>query len=62
MVPGEVAGLWAAWQRFGRVPWSDLFQPTIRLAREGFKVGAHLADAIEDNEETIRSEPTLRYC
>lgn len=34
-VPGAVAGLALLHDRFGRLPWSDLLQPAIRLAREG---------------------------
>ncbi|KPJ87690.1 MAG: hypothetical protein AMS18_14295 [Gemmatimonas sp. SG8_17] len=34
-VPGSVAGLWEAHQRYGRTEWGDLLAPAIRLA-EGF--------------------------
>ena len=37
-VPGSVAGLWAAHERFGTLPWADLVEPSIRLARDGFVV------------------------
>ena len=36
-VPGTVAGMWAAHERFGTVPWSNLVQPAVELAR-GFEV------------------------
>lgn len=35
-VPGTVAGLWDAHQKMGKLPWSDLLQPAIDLAENGF--------------------------
>ncbi|MEM6319742.1 MAG: gamma-glutamyltransferase [Bacteroidota bacterium] len=35
-VPGTVAGLWAAHQKMGKLPWADLVQPAINLAEKGF--------------------------
>lgn len=37
-VPGTVMGLWAAHQRFGKLPWASLVQPAIVLAEKGFVV------------------------
>jgi gamma-glutamyltranspeptidase/glutathione hydrolase len=34
-VPGTVAGLWLAHQRLGSLPWSELVEPAVRLAKDG---------------------------
>jgi gamma-glutamyltranspeptidase/glutathione hydrolase len=37
-VPGEIAGLEAARERFARLPRRELMAPAIALARDGFEV------------------------
>ena len=37
-VPGAVSGWRALSQRFGELPFADLFEPAIRYARDGFAV------------------------
>jgi gamma-glutamyltranspeptidase/glutathione hydrolase len=37
-VPGAVGGWWAMHQKFGKLPWKDLFQAAIAYADEGFPV------------------------
>jgi gamma-glutamyltranspeptidase/glutathione hydrolase len=37
-VPGCVEGWWKLHQRFGRLPWAELFQPAIYYASQGFPV------------------------
>ncbi len=39
-VPGTVAGMWLAHQRYGSRPWAELITPAIALARDGFVVHA----------------------
>ncbi|KFK29475.1 hypothetical protein AALP_AA7G138500 [Arabis alpina] len=34
-VPGEIAGLYKAWETHGRVQWKLLVEPSIKLARDG---------------------------
>lgn len=41
-VPGTVAGLAAAHEQFGSLPWADLVAPALVLARDGFVVPAQL--------------------
>jgi gamma-glutamyltranspeptidase/glutathione hydrolase len=42
-VPGAVAMLGAAHERFGRMPWAALFEPAIRAAEDGILAPARLA-------------------
>ncbi|HWI78327.1 MAG TPA: gamma-glutamyltransferase, partial [Ramlibacter sp.] len=37
-VPGAVSGWRATWERFGSLPFADLFEPAIHYARHGFLV------------------------
>ena len=45
-VPGLVRLMEALHARHGKRPWADLFQPAIRLARDGFAVSPHLANVL----------------
>ncbi|HEX7420271.1 MAG TPA: gamma-glutamyltransferase [Thermoanaerobaculia bacterium] len=51
-VPGTVAGLVAAHERFGTRPWKDLLAPAISMARDGVRVDAQLAaDLIAERKD-----------
>ncbi|XP_036347800.1 scoloptoxin SSD14-like, partial [Rhagoletis pomonella] len=58
-VPGELLGYWEMHTKYGRLPWKALFQPTIKLCKEGHWVSQYLAAAIKSKEDIIRNEPSL---
>jgi gamma-glutamyltranspeptidase/glutathione hydrolase len=58
-VPGEVAGLLTAMQRFGSLPLTVLMAPAIRLATEGFPLDAALRYAIERQSSNMKKFPEL---
>ncbi len=52
-VPGSVAGILAAQQRFGTLPLARVMQRAIALAEEGFVVDSQIARSIENNQRAI---------
>lgn len=56
-VPGTVAGFWAAHQKYGRLRWSEVVEPAVRLAREGFVLGEGQAGGIRGAGNLFRQFP-----
>ena len=51
-VPGNIAMMKLAHDAHGKVAWSALFQPAIRLSRDGFAMSQRLHDTIEGTRGT----------
>ena len=52
-VPGTVAGLWSVHQRFGSMRWSELIEPAIKLAEDGFEITPYMADMLIKYNEKL---------
>ena len=52
-VPGTVAGLALAHQRYGKLKWSRVLKPAIRLAKKGFPVSYALSESLRDDREHL---------
>jgi hypothetical protein len=61
-VPGTVAGLYLAHEKFGRLPWKRLVQPAVALARDGIVVTRDLSTSLKERRDFMcRNEATCRY-
>ena len=56
-VPGTVAGFALAHEKYGRDEWSDLVEPSVVLARDGFVVSDRLARSLAGRLEAFRGYP-----
>ncbi|MBL8688799.1 MAG: gamma-glutamyltransferase [Rhodospirillaceae bacterium] len=56
-VPGAVAGLCLALEKFGTIDLKDALKPAIRLAEDGFAVGHHFTLALVADRETFLMFP-----
>lgn len=59
-LPCQVPGLYHLWRIGGRLPWRDLVQPAIALARDGFPVQWLTSLAILSGFELLSRFPTSR--
>lgn len=56
-VPGTVAGMKLALDKYGSMEWADVIAPAIKLAEEGFTVTPELADSIEAERQYLTKYP-----
>jgi gamma-glutamyltranspeptidase/glutathione hydrolase len=59
-VPGTVRGLALAHEKYGTLPWSELLEPAVTLAEEGFRVDSSLAWSLNYVERQSVRFPELR--
>ena len=55
-VPGTVAGMWLAHEKYGTLPWKDLVEPAVRLAIDGFVMPEKLAGYISRYSQRLKDK------
>ena len=60
-IPGTVAGLLLAQEKWGRLTRQQVLEPAINLARQGFLVGNSLAYSLDRASSRFQSEATKAY-
>ncbi|MGZ5038866.1 MAG: gamma-glutamyltransferase family protein [Usitatibacter sp.] len=58
-VPGTLAVLRMAHERYGKLPWADLFEPAIRLAESGFAMPHFLHGLLAAEPDAAREFPGI---
>ncbi len=53
-VPGTIAGIFAAHKRYGSLPVQKLFQPAIRIAKEGHAITADEAERLNEMQKVFK--------
>ncbi len=60
-VPGVPALLWDAHKRWGKLPWAQLFAPTIAMAEAGFIISPRLAGLIATDKHLAKDPAARAY-
>jgi len=59
-VPGTVAGLYLAHEKFGARPWAELVAPAVTLAKKGHKLGLRQGQVLGWNWTQLKKDPVAR--
>ncbi len=59
-VPGNIALAALAHEKYGKLPWADLFDPAIALARDGFIVNRRLHQSLSGQKERAGKSEAAR--
>ncbi|MFC3712468.1 gamma-glutamyltransferase [Sphingoaurantiacus capsulatus] len=56
-VPGNIANIALAHKQHGKLPWAAIFQPAIKLARDGFAITPRFHGVLESYRSFLSSSP-----
>lgn len=59
-VPGELKGLFELHKKYGRLSWTEILQPVIDVAENGYKVSRYLAAVFAGRGPNIMGTPGYR--
>nr|WP_237487093.1 gamma-glutamyltransferase [Vibrio hippocampi] len=58
--PGTVKLMWDSHQKYGKLPWADLFKPAIELATAGFTVSPRLAALVAKDQQRLQQSASTK--
>ncbi|XP_013106047.2 glutathione hydrolase 1 proenzyme isoform X1 [Stomoxys calcitrans] len=59
-VPGELMGYHRAHEKFGKLPWKKLVEPSLQICKDGFYVTKHQYNALAYKDKHMRNNTILR--
>ena len=59
-IPGSVAGMAEAHRELGRLPWREVLEPAVKLARDGFLLDGHRSRSLSSAAGRLRQFPASR--